>query len=271
MAEWENCVDLGLKGKVAVITGGSQGIGRAIALEFAAEGAHVAICARRQEGVDAILAEIRATGVRAFAGVADVTKREDVERFVDASASALGGIDILINNVGGASGKGLMESTDEEWFGTFDINLFHAIRTSRAAVPYMRKRGGGSIVTISSISGYKALPSSQYGSAKAAEIYMSSAVALELAPSNIRVNTVCPGSILFPGGGWARFQERDAAGFQRFATEEFPAGRLGTVEEVARVVVFVASPAGGWINGGMIPVDGGQHEPAVFRKGPDWA
>jgi 3-oxoacyl-[acyl-carrier protein] reductase len=263
-------VDLGLQGKVVVVTGGSHGIGRAIAREFAAEGADVAICARGQEAVDDTLSEIRAFGVRAFAQVADVTNRDQVEQFIEAAAGALGGVDILINNVGGSSGKGLMDSTDEEWFGTFDVNLFHAIRTSRATVPHMRKRGGGSIVTISSISGYKALPSSQYGSAKAAEIFMSSAVALELAPSNIRVNTVCPGSILFPGGGWARFQERDPEGFQKFATEEFPAGRLGTVEEVARVVVFVASPAGSWINGGMIPVDGGQHEPAVFQKGPQW-
>ena len=163
-----------------------------------------------------------------------------------------------------------MESTDEEWCGTFDLNLFHAIRASRAAVPYMRIRGGGSIVTISSISGYKPLASSQYGCAKAAEIFLSGAVAMELGPSNIRVNTVCPGSILFPGGGWARYQERDADGFRQFQTEEFPLGRLGSPEEVARVVVFVASPAGSWINGGMIPVDGGQQQPAVYRKGPHW-
>src|SRR5205807_1814740 len=163
----------------------------------------------------------------------------------------LGGIDILINNVGGSSGRGLMDSTDEEWIGTLDLNLFHAIRASRAAVPYMRQHGGGSIVTISSISGYKPLPDSQYGTAKAAEIFLSGSVALELGPSNIRVNTVCPGSILFPGGGWAGYQERDPEEFRRFETEEFPFGRLGTAEEVARVVVFVASPAGSWINGGM--------------------
>lgn len=266
-------MDLGLQGKVVVITGGSYGIGRAIAREAAAEGAHVAICARGQEGVDDVLTELhelQATGARAFGYVADVTRGDEVDHFIEASATALGGVDILINNVGGSSGKGLLESTDAEWFGTFDVNLFHAIRTSRAVVPYMQQRGEGSIVTISSISGYKPLPSSQYGCAKAAEIFFSSAVAMELGPHNIRVNTVCPGSILIPGGGWARYQERDAEGFRKFETEEFPLGRLGMPEEVARVVVFVASPAGSWINGGMVPVDGGQQQPAVYRKGPVW-
>ena len=263
-------MDLGLRDKVAVVTGGSRGIGRAIAMQFAAEGAKVAVCARGQEGLNDALAALHATGAGTFGQAADVMRREEIERFIEASAAALGGIDILINNVGGSSGRGLMDSTDEEWLGTFDMNLFHAIRASRAAVPFMRKRGGGSIVTIASISGYKPLPASQYGTAKAAEIFLSGSVALELGPSNIRVNTVCPGSILFPGGGWAGYQERDAAGFRQFETEEFPFGRLGTAEEVARVVVFVASPAGSWINGGMIPVDGGQQQPAVYRKGPHW-
>ncbi|MDB5074884.1 MAG: 3-oxoacyl-(acyl-carrier-protein) reductase [Chloroflexi bacterium] len=263
-------MDLGLKGKIAVVTGASQGIGRSIALQLAAEGADIAVCARGQQGIDDVLKELQAFGVRAFGQVADVLQRDEVESFINAAASALGGIDILINNVGGSSGRGLMESTDDEWFGTFDVNVFQSVRASRAAVPHMKARGGGSIVIISSISGYKPLPSSQYGAAKAAEIFLSGSIALELAPSNIRVNTVCPGSILFPGGGWAGFQERDAAGFGRFETEEFPLGRLGTPEEVARVVAFVASPAGSWINGGMVPVDGGQQAPAVYQKGPVW-
>jgi len=134
----------------------------------------------------------------------------------------------------------------------------------------MQKQGGGSIVIISSISGYKPSPSIQYGVAKAAEIFLSSALALELGPAHIRVNTVCPGSVLFPGGGWARYQERDPNGFEKFRTEEFPLGRLSTPEEIARVVVFVASPAGSWINGAMIPVDGAQQHPSAFQRGPAW-
>ena len=239
-------------------------------MAFAQEGANVAICARGQEGLGAALAELRAHGADAYGQVADVTQADALQRFIDAAAAVLGGVDILVNNVGGSRGQGLLDSTDDEWFGTFDLNLFHAVRASRAAVPHMRRRGGGSIAIISSISGYKAAPGSQYGCAKAAEIFLSSALAMELAPHNIRANTVCPGSILFPGGGWAQYQERDPDGFRKFETEEFPLGRLGTPDEVARVVVFVASPAGGWINGALLPVDGGQQQPTVFQKGPFW-
>jgi 3-oxoacyl-[acyl-carrier protein] reductase len=264
-------MDLGLQGKVVVITGGSRGIGRAIALTCAAEGANIAFCARQQDGIDTTVAEIQALGVQALGMVADVTEAaESVDQFIQASVKTFGRIDILINNVGGSKGKGLIGSSDEEWKGTFDLNLFHAVRVSRAVVPYMQEQGGGSIVTISSISGYKPAPSIQYGTAKAAEIFLSTALALELGPLQIRVNTVCPGSILFPGGGWAHYQERDPEGFKKFETEEFPLGRLGTVEEVARVVAFVASPAGSWINGGMIPVDGAQQQSSAFQRGPHW-
>lgn len=263
-------MDLGLTGKVAVVTGGSRGIGRATALTFAAEGAAVAICARGSETLQATLAEIRAHDVNAFGMPVDVTKRDEVEAFVSASAETLGGVDILINNVGGSVGKGLMGSTDEEWVDTFDLNLFHAVRTSRAAVPHMRQRGGGAIVVISSISGLKPAPGSQYGAAKAAEVFVSGALAMELGPDNIRVNTVSPGSILFPGGGWGKRQQEDPEGFGKFETEEFPLGRLGTPEEVARAIVFVASPAGSWINGTNISVDGAQQQPGVYEKGPVW-
>ena len=263
-------MELGLAGKVAVVTGGSRGIGRATALTFAAEGADVAICARGRETLKETLAEIRARGVNAFGMAVDVTQRTEVEAFIEAGAANLGGIDMLVNNVGGSVGKGLMGSTDEEWAATFDLNLFHAVRTSRAAVPHMRRRGGGSIVVISSISGAKPAPGSQYGAAKAAEIFVSGALAMELGPDNIRVNTVSPGSILFPGGGWGKRQQEDPAGFGAFEKEEFPLGRLGTPEEVARAIVFVASPAGSWINGANIAVDGAQQQPGMFQKGPVW-
>jgi 3-oxoacyl-[acyl-carrier protein] reductase len=209
---------------------------------------------------------LRATGAQAFGQAVDVTDVDSLNRFIAAAAEALGGIDILVNNVGGAKGVGLLGSTDAEWLGTFELNLFHAVRASRAAVPYMRQRGGGSIATISSISGYKAGPGCQYGTAKAAEIFLSSSLALELGPSNIRVNTICPGSILFPGGSWAQHQEEDPEDFHRFQTEEFPLGRLGTAEEVANVVAFVVSAAGAWINGALIPVDGGQQRPTAYYR-----
>lgn len=263
-------MNLQLHGKDVVITGGSRGIGRAIALTCAAEGANVAICARGQEGLDKTVTEIRTHHVQAFGQIVDVTHKDAIEPFLAASAEALGGIDILVNNVGGSQGKGLLNSTDEEWMGTFDLNLFHTVRASRAVIPYMRQREAGSIIIISSISGYKPSPSLQYGSAKAAEIFLSQALTLEVAPFHIRVNTVCPGSVLFPGGGWERTHLKQPEQFQQFQLEEFPFGRLGTPEEIARVVAFLASPAASWVNGAMIAVDGGQQLPAMFQKGPLW-
>lgn len=259
-------MDLKLTDKVALITGGSRGIGRATALRFAAEGCHVAVCARGQAGIDAVLDEIRAHHVAAYGLALDVAKPGEVERFVDAAADALGGVDVLVNNVGGTAGaRELLASTDADWQQTFDLNLFHAVRASRTAVPHMAKRGGGSIVTISSISGWKpANRGAQYGATKAAEIFLAGALAWELAPHDIRVNTVCPGSLLFPGGGWERFEDENPDQYEMFRTREFPAQRLGTDFEVADVVVFLSSDRARWINGASIPVDGAQGRPTAF-------
>ena len=257
-------MDLKLKGKVALVTGGSRGIGRAIALHFAAEGCQVAICARGEEDLESALEEIRAYGVQAYGITADVTQAEDVERFVAESAGKLGGVDILVNNVGGSAGGGLLEATDEDWQRTFDLNLFHAVRATRAVVPYMRERGGGAVIIISSISGWKPAPQAQYGCAKAAELFLAGALALELAEDNIRVNTVCPGSIFFPGGGWERFQEHNREAFEAFKAREFPFQRLGTPKEIGDVVVFLASERASWVNGASIPVDGAQGRPSAF-------
>jgi 3-oxoacyl-[acyl-carrier protein] reductase len=257
-------MDLGLQGKVALVTGGSRGIGRCIALALAAEACKVGICARGREELERAAEELRQRGAEVFSCTADVTVRGQVEEFVRRSAQALGGVDVLVNNVGGSSGGTLLESTEEDWSTTFEINLFHAVRATRAAVPYMRERGGGAVVIISSISGWKPAPRAQYGCAKAAEIFLAGGLALELAPDRIRVNTVCPGSILFPGGGWERFRQAHGERFAQFEKGEFPAGRLGAPEEVADAVVFLASERARWINGAMIPVDGAQGRPSVF-------
>jgi 3-oxoacyl-[acyl-carrier protein] reductase len=257
-------LDLGLDGKVGLVTGGSRGIGRAIALRLATEGVKVGICGRTQETLDATLGEIRATGLAAHGVVADVTCPGEVERFVDESAASLGSADLLVANVGGSAGRGLLESTPEDWARTFDLNLFHAVRAIRAAVPHMQRRGGGSAVSISSISGWKPGPTAQYGAAKAGEIFLAGALAWELAASRIRVNTVSPGSILFGGGGWDRFRAREPERFAEFERREFPWGRLGTPEEIADVVVFVLSERATWINGANIAVDGAQGRPSAF-------
>jgi 3-oxoacyl-[acyl-carrier protein] reductase len=257
-------MELGLGGKIGLVTGGSRGIGRAIALRLAAEGVQMGICGRSTDTLEATLAELGHTGVRAHGVVADVTAAGEVERFVDEAAAALGGVDLVVANVGGSSGRGLLASTAEDWLRTFDLNLFHAVRTIRAAVPHMQARGGGSAVSIASISGWKPGPTAQYGAAKAGEIFLAGALAWELAASRIRVNTVSPGSIMFPGGGWDRFRAQQPERFAEFEQREFPWRRLGTPEEVADVVVFVLSERAAWINGANIAVDGAQGRPSAF-------
>jgi len=224
----------------------------------------VGICGRTPETIQHTLAELSAHNVPAHAVIADVTQAGEVERFVDEVAATLGGVDLAVANVGGASGGELIASSTEDWALTFDLNLFHAVRTIRASVPHMRSRGSGSAVTIASISGWKPAPRAQYGAAKAAEIFLAGALAWELAPHRIRVNTVSPGSIMFSGGGWDRFRATQPERFAEFERREFPWGRLGTAEEVADVVAFVLSERAAWINGANIPVDGAQGRPSAF-------
>jgi 3-oxoacyl-[acyl-carrier protein] reductase len=258
-------MDLGLAGKVALVTGASRGIGREIALKLAQEGAAVSICGRTEATLDACEQELRQYGTPVHTVVADVAAPGEVERFVDESAKALGGVDMIVANVGGMSGQGLVESTPEDWVRTFELNLFHAVRSIRAAVPHMAARGGGSAVTISSISGWKPAPRvAQYGATKAGEIFLAGALAWELGPQHIRVNTVSPGSILFPGGGWERIKTEEPDRFSQFESREFPFGRLGTPQEVADVVVFLLSDRASWINGANINVDGAQGRPSAF-------
>jgi 3-oxoacyl-[acyl-carrier protein] reductase len=261
-------VELGLRGKIGLVTGGSRGIGRAIAGRLVAEGCHVAICGRGREALEQAVGELAAgagpAAARVHGVVADVTRPGEVERFVAESAATLGGVDLLVANVGGSAGGTLLESTDDDWKQTFELNLFHAVRAVRGAVPHMRARGAGSVVIISSISGWKPAPRAQYGAAKAGEIFIAGALAWELAPWRIRVNTVSPGSILFPGGGWERFRREHPERFEEFERREFPWQRLGTAEEVANAVVCLLSDHASWINGANIPVDGGQGRPSAF-------
>ena len=255
-------MDLGLSGKTALITGGSRGIGRATALTLVREGCQVGICARGEETLAATLDEMHSISSSAWGVTADVTSRQDIERFISEGVAHFGGLDALVCNVGGMRGRGLLEASDEEWRETLDMNLLHSVRAIRAAVGCMKERGGA-VVIVSSISGWKPGPQAQYGSAKAAEIFLASSLAWELAQFNIRVNAVSPGSIMFPGGGWERFKQNYPGQYDEWMKRDLPWQRLGTDQEVADVIAFMLSERSRWINGANIPVDGAQGRPTA--------
>lgn len=251
-------MDLGLKDKVVLITGGSKGIGLHTARAFAAEGCAIGICARNEQDLVRAEADLASRTEKIAAVHADVCVPEEASRFLEKCVIELGGVDVLINNVGDNIGGTLLEGTDEDWKSTFEINVFQTVRMTRLAAPHMKKRGGGSIVNVSSISGWEPQLSGtgQYGSSKAALIFLAERLALELVHDNIRVNTVSPGSIIWPGGGWDEFRLKKPETYEAYVRGGFPMGRLGKPEEVADVIAFIASPRANWINGRNIPVDG---------------
>ena len=252
-------MDLNLAGKVAIVTGGSRGLGLASARALAVEGCLVAVCARGQDRLADAAEELRAAAheTRILPIVADVATTDGVRTVVETTAAEFGRIDVLVNNVGLARGGGLADTLDDTWQEAFNHTLFPAIRTSRVALPFLKEQHG-TIVIISSIFGREAGGRMTYNAVKAAEISLTKSLAQQLAKDGVRVVSVAPGSILFPGGSWHARQQADPEGIAEFVRRELPFGRFGRPEEVGDVVAFLASPRASWISGTTVVVDGCQ-------------
>lgn len=253
-------MDLGLDGKVAMITGGSHGLGKQAAAALAREGCKVSICARGLDQLEATIAEFKAQRYPAHGTQADVTKEVDANRFYQETISSLGHPDILVNNVGGRRGSVIFEETSLEQFREgLEVNLISAIRLVALVLPHMKAQGWGRIINISSIYGREHGGSIDYMTAKAGLIAFSKHLALQLAPINVRVNCVAPGSIDFPGSTWDRFQKNNPPEVvAEFIARNLPAGRFGWPEPIGETVAFLASDRADMITGACINVDGGQ-------------
>ena len=253
-------MDLHLTDKIGLVTGSSRGLGLASARALLEEGCRVAICARGEARLQEAAETLRRHGGadRVLAVRADLSAEGGVDTVVTRTVETFGGLDILVNNVGRAAGGGIVDATDGEWRAAFDETLFPAIRASRLAVPHLRKQGGGAIVMIASIWGRESGGRMTYNAVKAAEISLAKSMAQQLAPDNIRVNSVAPGSISFPGGSWHRRQQADPEGMAAFVRDQLPFGRFGRAEEVGAVVAFLASPRASWVSGACVTVDGCQ-------------
>jgi 3-oxoacyl-[acyl-carrier protein] reductase len=253
-------MDLELRDKVAIVTGSSKGLGFASAKALVAEGCRVTICARNGARLAEAEATLQADAGRAGAVLAvqaDVATPEGVDAVIGGTVESFGGLDILVNNVGKAGGGDIVAATDDDWRSAFDLTLYPAIRASRAAVPHLR-RAGGVVIMIASIWGRESGGRMTYNAVKAAEISLGKSMAQQLAPDGVRVVSVAPGSISFPGGSWHKRQLEDPEGMAKFVERELPFGRFGRAEEVGSVVAFLASPRASWVSGACVTVDGCQ-------------
>ncbi len=253
-------MDLGLKGKVALVTAASKGMGRACALAFGAEGARVAMCARGEADLRAAADEVRArTGAEVLALPADVTRAEDVRRLVAGAREAFGGVDVLVANCGGPPRGNLDQVTDEQWYGAFEVSVLSVVRLIREVLPSMRERRWGRILTIQSVSVKQPVEGLLLSNAVRPGVAgLAKTLAPDLGRDNITINVVCPGRIMtdrFLGG--ARQAGLPTEEYVARASRDIPLGRIGTPEEFANVVVFLASERASYVTGVTIQVDGG--------------
>ena len=254
-------MDLQLTGRRAFVTGASRGIGLAIARGLAQEGAIVSIGARDSDNLNAAVGQLRSEGLAAHQYVVDVTDAVALETAVARSAEEQGGLDMVVANAGGSRGGGLQTSTADDWAQTLSLNVVHAATAIRAALPWLSASGEGAALVIASISGWRPRALSSYSVAKAAEIHLAPALAVELARERVRVNTLSPGAVMFEGGRWARTRAADPEAHARFVADNVPGGRFVTPEEVADAACFLLSPRAGGVNGAHLAVDGAQDRP----------
>ena len=247
-----------LSGKVALITGGGTGIGRACAILFAKEAARVAVVGRRKPPLDAVVREIEAAGGEAFAATCDVADRQSAEAAVAVAAKRFGRLDILVNNAGAVVVATVEQTSDEEWSRLLSVNLTGTFFISRAALPELRKAGGGSIVNVGSILGLVSRKQrAAYSAAKAGVLGLTRAMALDHAHENIRVNCICPSIIETELGLQSMAKSPDPESERKHRAAEIPLERLGKPEDVAQMALFLASNASAWVTGAALPLDGG--------------
>lgn len=248
---------LDFSGRRVVVTGGSRGIGRAVAAAFVRAGASVSICARGQSGLDEAYADLEGHGGLVHTAACDVGDGDALRRYIDEAAAALGGIDVLVNNATGQSAGG----TERDWRVSIDIDLMATVRATSAAEPYLGAAGrpeGGCVVNVASRSAFQPTPRTPaYGAAKAAVMQLTRSQAAALASCNIRVNCVAPGSVDFPGGWWDRCRTENPEQYEA-TLKSLPFGRFGNPDDIANVILFLASPWAGWVTGQIILADGGQ-------------
>ncbi|WP_460301948.1 SDR family NAD(P)-dependent oxidoreductase [Actinocorallia aurea] len=258
-------MDLGLAGLRAFVTGGTRGIGLAIARALTREGARVSVCGRDPERLANAVAEL---GPEAHGTAADVADPDRLAEAVEAAAAAFGGLDLVVANAGGSVGGDLASSTAEEFTATFALNAGHAAQAVRAALPHLEASPAASVLVIASISGWKPGSRTSYSIAKAAEIQLARSLSEELATRRIRVNALSPGSVEFDGGRWGWLRDERPAEFAEFTRSHLPSGRLVNLAEVADAACFVLSPRGSGFNGANVCVDGGQDRPTDRRFYP---
>ena len=248
-------MDLELKNKNVIVTGGTRGIGRAIADTFAREGANVAICARHEQQVEETVAALQATGVQAYGGVVDIRDGDRLSGWIKETAETMGGLDAIVSNASGLA----IGNTADAWQAGFEIDVMGAQRCAEAAMPFLEqaaeKTGDASIIFIGSVSGAEADNASAYGGVKAALVHLAKGLARERAPKHVRANVVSPGTVYFKGGVWHMVEETNPEMFAA-TMKRNPMGRMATTDDVAKAAVFLSSPCSSFTSGVNLIVDG---------------